>query len=205
MTVAVAYLHNGTVSHSFMASLWQVRTLHTELTVWPVKSGPNSIPQSRNAAVGRLLGSELEWLWFADSDMGFHATMLDNLLAVADPIDRPIVTAPAMALVDGEPDGMGGCAQLLHPNLYEFDEGVQAFHPWPLPLPENALLRVGACGAAMLLIHRSVLELLGDRCFDRIGEMGEDLSFSRRLAEKQIPIHAHTGLKTTHYKLMLLS
>lgn len=198
-SAALAYLHPGTVAHSFMASVLQTQMRHPGLTIWPIRSGPLAIPQSRNFAVGRLLDSQLEWLWFADADMGFAPTMLDNLLAIADPAQRPVVTAPAMAVIDGDvPDGMGGVEQLIHPNLYARDG--DSFQALPMPLPEDALLRVAACGAAMLLIHRSVLEQLGPNCFDRIGGWGEDLSFCARLADAGVPLHAHTGLKTTHYK-----
>ena len=202
--VALAYLHPGMVAHSFMASVLQTLMLHPGLTIWPIRSGPLAIPESRNFAVGQLLDSDLDWLWFADADMGFAPTMLGNLLAVADPAERPVVTAPAMTVIDSDvSDGMGGVQQLIHPNLYVSDGND--FQALPLPLPEDALLQVDGCGAAMLLIHRSVLEKLGPACFDRLDGLGEDLSFCTRLAQAGFPLHAHTGLKTTHYKPMWLS
>lgn len=200
MDVALAYLHAGTVAHSFMASVLQVTMRHPGLAVWPIKSGPLALPDSRNFAVGKLLDSNLQWLWFADSDMGFSPMILDDMLSLADPVARPVITAPAVAVIDGEPDGMGGLRPQLHPNLYELDEASGLWQSWAYPLPDNQLLQVGGCGAAMLLIHRGVLERLGRQCFDRIGRWGEDLSFCRRLGEAGIPIHAHTGLKPTHYK-----
>jgi GT2 family glycosyltransferase len=201
---ALAYLHAGTVTHSFMASVLQVHMRHPGLQIWPIGSGPLAIPDSRNAAVARLLDSGLDWLWFADSDMGFSPAILSDMISLADPVTRPVITAPYVAVIDGEPDGMGGHRQLLHPSLYELDETSGLWQSWTFPLPVNRLLPVGGCGAGMLLIHRSALETVGRTCFDRIGAWGEDLSFCHRLAQAGIAVHVHTGLKPTHRKPIFL-
>src|ERR1700753_435618 len=91
-SVALAYLHPGMVAHSFMASVIQTRTLHPSVPIWPVRSGPLMIPESRNHLVDQLLHSEIDWLWFVDSDVGFAADTLQRLLRVADPVERPVVS-----------------------------------------------------------------------------------------------------------------
>lgn len=203
--VALAYLHPGHVQHAFMASVLQTQMRHPELAIWPIRSGPIAIPKSRNAAVARMLADDrLDWLWFADSDMGFPATMLGSMLAVADEHTRPVLTAPYLAVIDGEADGMGGLVPRVHPAIYEWEPDGRVTS-WPRPLPGHQLLRVGACGAGMLLIHRRALKAAGAEPFSRIGDLGEDLSFCRRLADAGVPIHAHTGLTCTHTKSIPLS
>lgn len=204
MSVALAYLHPGHVRHAFMASVIRTMRRHDGLEIWPFLTGPGSIPASRNAAVRMLLGSEHEWLWFADTDVGFEPTMLDRLLAAAEPVARPVVTAPVMAVLTGPDDGMGGNWPEIHPAVYHWtgDEEVTSL---AYPLPENQTIRIGACGAAMLLIHREALEKSGPDPFTPIGVMGEDISFCRRLLNADIPIHVHTGLRTTHWKTIPLT
>ncbi len=203
-TVTLAYLHPGQVQHSFMASVMQTMRAHPELEIWPIRSGPIAIPKSRNAAVARFMAGRREWLWFADSDMGFPPSMLGSMLTIADAEARPVMAAPYTAVIDGEPDGMGGCAPMLHPSIYTWAADGRVTS-WPTPLPGHQLLRVDACGAGMLLIHRSALDAVGADPFSRIGELGEDLSFCRRLADAGIPVHAHTGLPCTHTKSIPLS
>lgn len=202
MNVALAYLHPGHVQHAFMASVIRTMRAHPDLTIWPLRTGPNSIPDSRNRAAEMLIESDLEWLWFADTDVGFGPDMLGNLLAIADEHERPVVAAPVLAVVDGEPDGLGGFVPQIHPAVYEWTGFQQVTS---VPLPENQLIQVGACGAAMMLIHRSVLEKIQPKPFQLMGVMGEDLSFCRRLLDHDIPLHVHTGLRTSHTKSIPLT
>jgi hypothetical protein len=73
----------------------------------------------------------------------------------------------------------------------------------------NTVTPVAGTGAAFLLIHRSALEKLraewGDQWFDEIRterdeRVGEDLAFCGRLGAAGIPVHVHTGVRTTHHK-----
>lgn len=201
--VALAYLHPGHVEHSFMASVIRTTRAHPDLTIWPFRTGPNAIPDSRNMAAQMLLDQpDLDWLWFVDSDVGFGPDMLSRLLEVAEPASCPVVSASVMAVIAGDPDGLGGYSPVIHPAVYEWagDEAVTS-----LDLPADQVLRIGAVGAAMLLIHRDVLAKTQPGPFDRIGKLGEDLSFCRRLLDLGIPIHVHTGLRTSHTKAIPLT
>lgn len=202
--VALAYLHPGHVQHSFMASVLRTMRTHPGLEIWPLKTGVNSISRSRNLAATMLLAGEREWLWFVDTDIGFAPTMLAGLRAIADRGQRPVVAAPYLAVIDGDDDELGGFEPQIHPAVYEFT-GPEEARSWPLPLPDQELIRVGAVGAGMLLIHRDVLAKTQPGPFDRIGKLGEDLSFCRRLADLDIPIHVHTGLRTSHTKTVPLT
>jgi hypothetical protein len=76
------------------------------------------------------------------------------------------------------------------------------------------MIRCHATGGAFVLIHRSVFETLAGRLgptwFDRVpgadgNMMGEDLSFFAKVATEDIPVHVHTGVKTSHLKHIWLS
>jgi hypothetical protein len=75
--------------------------------------------------------------------------------------------------------------------------------------PINALTQCAATGAACILIHRSVLENIRDEhgpvWFNRIAGadgklLGEDVSFCVRAGAMDVPVHIHTGVRTTHLK-----
>jgi hypothetical protein len=79
---------------------------------------------------------------------------------------------------------------------------------------DDAVTRVGGTGGAFLLIHRSVLEKLraehGDHWFDQLYDhagdiIGEDIAFCARAGALKIPVHVHTGVKTTHHKDLWVS
>jgi GT2 family glycosyltransferase len=71
------------------------------------------------------------------------------------------------------------------------------------------MMQVAGTGAACLLIHRTVLEKIGEKgpCWfdnmpakDRKTWMGEDFSFCRRVREAGFPVHVYTGARTSHHK-----
>lgn len=176
-------------------------------------ASPNTLPDMRNQACALLLDeTEAEWLWFVDSDMGFHETALYELLAAADPAERPVVGALCFGMKQAEPDGIGGWVTHPFPTVYDWTENEAG--KWGFSLRYgyaiDTVTRAAATGAACLLIHRSVLQRLreqhGDTWFDRAvmepgeGLMGEDIAFCARLGRSGIPIYVHTGVKTTHLK-----
>jgi len=151
--------------------------------------------------------------------MGFEPDIVDRLLDVADPVERPIVGALAFAYVPSESDGMGGKICHAVPVIFNWrndDEvrGYQTIGPYPI----NTLLRCSGLGSACNLIHRSVFERMvreipNQEWYDLIhvrqdGKpewMGEDLSFCTRAGTLGIPVYCHTGVRTTHYKSMWVS
>ena len=76
------------------------------------------------------------------------------------------------------------------------------------------MVQVAATGSAFILIHKSafkrVEEQYGRSWYSPVFNEGakswisEDLSFCMRAAACEIPIHVHTGVKTTHYKSLWL-
>lgn len=217
--VMLGYLRpSDAVSTSFHESLFELLNYdagHDQRVVLrnPIQATGDGIPDARNMLAGAFLESEAEYLFMVDADMGFEPFILDQLLQVADPDTRPVVGGLAFAFRNGVPDGMSGWRNFPMPTLFDpIDHGNGN---WKMTgrrhFPVNTLVRSGATGGAVLLIHRSVFERMGEKYgpiwFDRIRDfegdlVGEDVSFCMRLYEMEIPLHVHTGIRTTHFKTL---
>lgn len=218
--VTVAYVHSNEVAHSWHMSL-------LELVAWDLahegrvfrggwlamRYGTDGLPAARNEAVQQFLqDKDAEWLFWTDTDMGFRPDTVDQLLAVADPAERPIVGALCFAQRELTSDGMGGYRCAPRPTIFdwvELENGHQGFHGRTV-YPVNALVRCAGTGSACILIHRSVFERIheehGPNWYTRATNattgqrMGEDLSFCMRAVALGIPVHVHTGARATHLK-----
>jgi hypothetical protein len=174
--------------------------------------GPLQIVDGRNQLAKALLDDPaLQWLFMVDTDMGFDPDTLAKMLAVADPVDRPVVGALCFSQREVGADGMNGMDTFPTPTIFnwmEHEDGISrmtgANH-----YPVNTMIRVGATGTACVLIHRSVFERIAERdgphWFDQIklsdGMLeGEDVSFCHRCMDLKINLWVHTGIRTTHYK-----
>lgn len=195
----IASLKKGESSDSYTDSLLRTAGKHLVLNL---PANVNMISEQRNRAVAYLLDHD-EWLLFADSDMGWPTDAIDRLLEAAGPA-RPVLGALCFGIIRGAEDGMGGYQTQPYPTLFDWRDGYTV--RWDYP--RNTVTRVAATGAAFLLIHRDPVEKVraefGDVWFDRLtvgGDLlGEDLSFCHRLHQLGIPVHVHTGVRTTHYK-----
>lgn len=218
-TVAFAYLHPGHYASCFAESLVDL-LFHDALAHQRIvpngkkmgkECGSSGIVDGRNLISRVFLDeTECEWLFFVDSDMGFAPDTVDRLIAAADPILRPVVGALCFAQ---KTDGQGDLYAVRYratPTLYKFVELEDAVGFAPLfDYPRDQLVNVGATGAACVLIHRSVLEKVRDKYGDTWWSpithpkgtvFSEDLSFCVRVAACDLPMHVHTGVKTTHHK-----
>lgn len=230
--VLMGYLCRDSVSDNFHRCMfdlinWDMGHEQRLLNWVKVRSGPMSIVESRNKLCEQvMLNPEVEWLFMVDSDMGFEQDTLDHLLAVADPEKRPVVGGLCFANRELGDDGMGGMITHPAPTILHWTEqasvtgksrflGVEHY-------PVNVLIPCGATGAACLLIHRSAVtrvwsefggrnirgEMTGwfERTNDCDGLLqGEDISFCDRLRQLEIPLHVHTGIRTTHQKTIWLA
>jgi GT2 family glycosyltransferase len=207
----IGYCHPGTVRAEFAASLLAVAMEgKTPLdSVITLEWGPN-ISTARNKIAADFLTRRVPWLLMCDTDMVFEGDALDQLIAIADPVERPVVGGLCWS-----PTSHGG----PYPTMYELVEkgpGRIGFVR-PETVPENQLVRVSATGTGFLLIHRSALEKVRDTSGDDAapwfrempaGEplalMGEDLTFCLRCGAAGIAIHVHTGVKVGHMKTTML-
>lgn len=212
--VAIAWLAPDKVSSAFLTSVMNLvaydtlrsegRILHGGSFI-AMGSGPN-LAGSRNKVVEAFLGTRSEWLWMVDSDMHFPADTLDRLIAVADPKERPIVGGLChgiKALPNGDEE--------MFPTLYYFDDNGDSARLQEYP--DNELIKVGATGAACLLVHRSVFEGMLQRpdvCpapyrwFQEVIVNGkpfsEDVTFCLRAGFCGYDTYVHTGVEIDHIK-----
>lgn len=221
MSVLLGYLHGAEISASFQASLqaliaWDAAHGRHLRQYAALKCSTDGIVAGRNSLAKALLESDCEWVFMVDSDMGFDADALDRLMAVAHPSERPIVGGLCFAYKEIGPDGKGGFHCLPVPTIFDWVQHPDGHHRMTSRshYPVNQLVRCAATGAAFVLIHRSVFAKIADEYgpvwFDRIrgtdGDVfGEDISFFVRCGATEIPVHVHTGVRTTHQKTIWLS
>lgn len=218
--VVLAYVHDAEVAYSWHHSV--VNLLGYDISAhqhvvrggWlAVRYGTGGIVDARNQAVEQFLAGDADWLFWIDTDMGFAPDTVDQLLAAADRVERPVVGGLCFAQREYAPDGAGGFRCTAVPTLYRWEEredGVAGFAPW-LDYPADQVVPVDATGSACLLIHRSALEAAGAQPYSRMANpttgqlISEDLAFCARLAAKGVPVHVHTGVRTTHLKHVWLA
>ena len=219
--VAVAYCHGDDVAFSWHHSLvemigWDMANSARVLRGgWiAIRTGTDGLVEARNKAVRIFLEENpAEWLFWLDTDMGFGPDIIDRLVEAADPAERPIVGALAFSYRQTEADGMGGWRCRPTPTVFEWaalPDGQMGFTVrWGYP--DNTVVRCAGTGSACVLIHRSALERIGERFGDWYARVpntstgqvvSEDLAFCMRAGALGIPVHVHTGVKTTHQKRM---
>jgi hypothetical protein len=223
-SVCLCWIH-GEITGSFNASLPRSRDYEAIRTgtLYGLKerrANSGGIPDARNMLTAAVLNDGFEWLWFVDADMGFPKDALQKLLAAADPVDRPIMGGLCFAQQAVAFDDETNAEEFgIIPTLYAWerradDDVILGCKVLDL-YPRNTVCKVDATGAAFLLIHRSVFE----RMLERYGpawwtvmlmphqprNFGEDTSFCLRCEELGIPIHVHTGVRTSHKKEIYLT
>lgn len=214
--VCLAYVHSSHVSYS-----WHQSVLHAVLYdagrdghlmrggYLAMGYGTDGLVAGRNQTVEMFLRRPAEWLWWVDTDMGFEPDALYRLLEVADPVTAPVVGGLCFAWKQTETDGMGGFRHEAVPTIYDWVEG-RGFAP-RRDYERDAVVRCAGTGCAFVLIHRSVFLSVGEDPYARVrnpydGKLfGEDLSFCTRLAKADVPLHVHTGVRTTHHKELWVS
>lgn len=224
--VTLAYVHRNEVSTSWQQSL---RALdHYDLAGegrllrggWiAARGGSDGLPAARNRVVAEFLADkDAPWLLWLDTDMGFGPDLLERLLEAADPTERPVVGALCFVQRERLADGMGGWRCSPAPTIYDWtvtQDGARGF-VGRSQYPVNTLVQCAGTGSAALLVHRSVFERIqaehGPVWYDRVSNpttggqlVGEDLSFCLRIGAAGIPIHVHTGIRTSHFKHLWLA
>lgn len=182
-----------------------------------VSSGPR-VAEARNTVIDEFAKGypDADWLLFLDADMTFPANMLQIMMSVATPEETPILGGLCFT---------GGKHHEPHPTIFrevigktpEGDEvrGLERIDDYP----KDSLVKVGATGAACLLVHRTVLATMKEH-FGKLpsgrpspypwfaeglvgpsGESwGEDVVFCMRATSLGIPVHVLTSIKLGHVK-----
>lgn len=222
--VSVAYVCDDTVIYSWHRSMIELMGYDSVQNqrvarggFIAMRHGTDGLVQARNTAVQTFLDNDrADWLFWVDTDMGFHPDTVDRLLEAADPVERPMVGALCFSQREDKSDELGGYHCTATPTVFDWAH-VDGQFGWQVrwQYEPNAVTRVGGTGAACVLIHRSVFEKIeaehGKVWYDRVpntttGQLiGEDLSFCLRAGALKIPIFVHTGVPTTHFKHFWLS
>jgi glycosyltransferase involved in cell wall biosynthesis len=178
----------------------------------------SGVVEGRNEVVREFLSSKAEWLFFIDADMGFEPDTLERLMDVADPVERPIVGGLCFGF-GPIADHLGAGNSLIKrpfPTIFDLRETEDdvGFQPRWGYMP-GVVQRCTATGAALLLIHRSVLTAMRDKWgevwFDRMRHpkakklWGEDTSFSMRAGLLGVPVFVHAGVQTSHSKVIMVT
>lgn len=232
--VVLAYVHDVEIPHSFFDS-------HRRLVAYDlsnnqrmiragemgVRYGTGGIVGARNKTIVEFLKTNVPWLCWIDTDMGYPANVLDLLVESADPVERPIMGGLCFASREIEPDGLGGFHTFPVPTVYDWvvnADGTRGFLP-RRNYETNAVIEVAGTGSACILIHRTVferiLELEGCTCpgatllpdfvcpghwydpftiIETGAQLSEDLAFCTRATRAGFPVHINTAVKTTHFK-----
>lgn len=221
----MGYVHNGgEIAYCFHHSTLQLldHDLAHDARIWAgglvsMRAGTDGLAHARNLAVADFLReNKADWLWWVDTDMGFAPDTVDRLFAAADPATRPVMGALCFANRDLDNDGMGGRRALAAPVIMHWThDGDEAGFDTRWDYPPDTVVRCDGVGSACVLVHRSVFEKVreryGENWYTRVpnpstGQLiSEDLSFCVRLMALAVPVHVHTGVKTTHAKTFWLS
>jgi hypothetical protein len=222
--VVVACVHEKNVAASFHYCMiemigWDLahecRILRGGYKAWTC--GTDGLVDSRNKLVAAFLAEDTaDWLFWIDTDMGFAPDTVDRLMAAADPVERPIVGGLCFTQREEQSDGMGGWRTRATPTVFDWtvlETGQMGFSVrWDYP--PDQMVRCAGTGSACVLIHRSVFERIHAEYgtwYDRVknttmGQLtSEDLSLCLRAGALNIPIYVHTGVKTTHQKVLWLA
>ncbi len=190
-------------------------------------AGPGWLIANRNSgnvAIARnhickvfLEQTTADWLWFIDTDQTFDPDILERMVASADPVERPILSALIMAERDKQYPISPACIgfdDATPPNPCTYD-GIPAVQHWP----------VGATGSGCVLIHRSVLAALWAQYKDHPfpffeyarwertmpdgsivpGVLGEDYTFALRAAHLGFSCWVDTTIEAGHVKARTLT
>jgi len=222
--ICLAYVHGLEVSHSWHQSVMAMvgyDIAHHQRVIgggWlATKYGTGGIVKARNDTARQFTHetTQSDWLLWIDTDMGFQPDAVDRLFEVADPEETPIVGGLCFMNREIKQDDYGGFLIQPAPTIFDWHQtGEQTGFSVRYDYEKNSVIRCAATGSAFVLIHRSAFEKVeaqyGASWYSPIQNpttnswISEDLSFCVRASALDIPIHIHTGVKTTHLKHMWL-
>jgi hypothetical protein len=196
-----AVIHGDFTDNSFA---WSLKTLedydrsreHHLGGYGHMYSGP-LLSHARNQMVEEFLKSDAKWMWCLDDDMVFRPDLLEQLMSVADDT-KPIVSG----LYFG-----GGKSAIIAPHVFVVGKNEEGYLVTErrADYPKDRPFEADGVGAGCLLIHRRVLEVMGDTMRPitaypffaetelQIGEaermgVGEDITFCLRARKCGFPI-----------------
>lgn len=180
-------------------------------------AGTMGVAEGRNDIVRQFMHSDAEWLFMVDSDMGFAPDTPSRLIEHAELYDFKVLGGLCFAQAvdkDLKPAPFNAQYFRIQPTIYRYvqlektgERGFKAVTKYR----RDVVQKVGATGAACLLMHRDALEAVGTDPFSPITDptaggygtsrtFSEDLSFCIRVQGAGLSVGVDTSVKTTHYK-----
>ena len=213
-SVCVAFISPGEVRHEFASSLVSTMRYYSEKSrkviraQIDIQSGPR-VAEARSQVVDSFAKTNCDWLWMVDADMSWQENALDLLLETADPVDAPIMGGLCFG---------GRSDHAMFPTIYKLIEeegmiGTEVVHDYP----KDQVVRVGATGAAFMLVHKSVFVKM-KHAFGKLPNgrenpypwfveaanggrpFGEDIAFCIKAHALDLPIYVDTRVKIGHIK-----
>jgi hypothetical protein len=146
---------------------------------------------ARNKLVQEMRG---DWLFMTDTDHTFVPDTLYRLLTLMQRYQTPVLSGIYRHK-----------ALPHHPMLWMWHDAQGGFVPLVEVDKTAHLIKVDACGAGCLLVHRSVFERISRELeeppFEHRGSYGEDFSFFVRCRELGIPVYATPHVEAVHLML----
>lgn len=221
--VVIGYVHPAdhvasTFHHSLMGVVLYDRQHGQHIAdVMPHASGA-LIAGPRNQVVWRFLNSSTaDWLLWLDADMSFTETLVEDLLEVAHPEDRPIVSGLYFGQRTPEDEdgndiiGPGFDVDYeVYPHVYVL--GKDGLMRQASEYPRDDIVQVNGVGCGCLLAHRQVYRRILERpdnqhpypwfreSLNQGYVMSEDLTFSVLAQSCGFPLHLATMIKLGHWK-----
>lgn len=157
--VHYAVIHGDYTDNAFTWSLRALegfdRTNHGYIVDYShMYSGP-LLSHARNQMVQAFLDGPCEWWFTLDDDMIFQPDALAQLMRIADPVEKPIVSG----LYFG-----GGKSALISPHVFVVEHDAEG-NPYTVKrtgFPLDQPFDCDAVGAGFMVVHRSVLERMGE-------------------------------------------
>jgi hypothetical protein len=139
--------------------------------------------ESRNSLVRSCLARGYRWLFFVDDDQVFQPDVLNRLSKHKQPVVSALIMQRASPFL---------------PTSYATFQECE-FQPLDLnSVGHDNLVQVAGVGSGGLLVRREVFEQLEEPWFVYTENFGEDLFFSQRCFEAEVPMFVDTGCRMGH-------
>jgi len=185
-------VYNRMVDMEIMSMVFHIASLQKYQMMLEIMCGPY-IDSNRNKMVEDFLKTDLEWLYFWDTDVVIQdPDFFDKLLETSEKMDAPVVAIPYVKKTDNDEY----VTLKLNPN-----GSMPNYKIGELDEPQIII----ATGAGALLIHRDVLEEMTPPYFEinpsKEGgrEMPEDYYFCLKVRDLGYKIALDTRIDTYHY------
>lgn len=197
-TIHIGYVHPGVVHEQFMVSVTQAFKYSDRIIGM---TGSKSARQfvARNDIIREFLEGEAEWFIQIDTDMTFGMTAIDDLVRNAVAADARVAAGLCFIYDPNE--------NKVLPNIFMWDEDKKDYD-MEIDYEEDSQFWCDATGSAFLLLHRTILEELGEPWHqnwvshpDTGKPMGHDISLCHRIrTETGEPILYCADIKIGHIK-----